>query len=172
MKKIMMTTVLLLTVVMGLQAQSLIGTWKMPTETDKDGSTTILFIFGQNNKLTLKVQAEVNDPEVGEMGITVNIPGTYSRKDNTLTMKFDSTNAEGKLDKMKLTKEMQAVVDGDPEMKKTFNDLIQAELTKNIKKEFAEGDSSFDGETEIIELSATKLVLDDGDEKMEFTRVK
>ena len=172
MKKIMMTTLLLLAVVMGLQAQSLIGTWKMPTETDKDGKITIMFVFGQNDKLTLKVQAEVNDPEVGEMGITVNIPGTYSHKGNTLSINLDSKNAESKLDKMKLSKEMQATVDADPELKKTFNDLIKNEVTKNLKKEFAEGDSSLDGETEIIELSATKLVLDDGDEKMEFTRVK
>ena len=173
MKKIMMTTVLLLTVVMGLQAQSLIGTWKMPTETDKDGSVTILFIFGHNDKLTLKVQADVNDPEIGEMGITVNIPGTYSHKGNTLSINLDSKNAESKLDKMKLSKEMQATVDADPELKKTFNDLIKNEVTKNLKKEFAEGDSSLDGETEIIELSATKLVLDDGDgEKLELTRIK
>lgn len=172
MKKILMTTLLLLTVVMGLQAQSLIGTWKMPTETDKDGKLTIMFVFGQNDKLTLKVQAEVNDPEVGEMGVTVTIPGTYSRKGNTLTLNMESNKADGKLDKMNLTKEMQDMLNANPELKKTFDDMIKKELTNNLKKEFADS-SPIDGDTEILELTATKLVLDDGDgEKLELTRIK
>lgn len=172
MKKILMTTLLLLTVVMGLQAQSLIGTWKMPTETDKDGKLTIMFFFGQNDKLTLKVQAEVNDPEVGEMGITVTVPGTYSRKGNTLTLNMESNKADGKLDKLVLKKEMQDMLNANPELKKTFDDMIKKELTNNLKKEFADS-SPIDGDTEILELTATKLVLDDGDgEKLELTRIK
>ncbi len=172
MKKILMTTLLLLTVVMGLQAQSLIGTWGTPTETSDGEKSTIMFVFGQNGSLSMKAQIEVNDPEVGEIAMTVTIPGTYSRKGNTLTINLESKKADGKLDKLVLKKEMQDMLNANPEMKKTFDDLIKNEITKNIKKEFADS-SPIDGETEIKELTATKLVLDDHDgEIMHFTRIK
>lgn len=169
----MMTTVLLLAVVMGLQAQSLVGTWKTATETDKDGDKTTIFItFEQNGSASLKVQLEASDPEVGDFVFSVTIPGTYKYVDKALTLNMDSKKGEGKMEKMVFSKEIKDMLEQQPELKKTLNDMIQKQIDENLKKELADS-TPLDGEVEIAELTSTTLIIvDTDDEKIVFSRVR
>jgi len=153
---------------MGLQAQSLLGTWKSEATTDEDGDkTTWAFIFGQGSKFTLKMTLEASDPEIGDLVFGLTIPGTYKKDGNTLTLTVDVKQAEGKMVKTVYKGEMADLIKDSPEMKKTIDEMLQKQVDEEMKKNFA-NEVPFDGDLTIKSLTPTKLVLEDGDDEMVF----
>lgn len=169
MKKIMMTTVLLLTVVMGLQAQSLIGTWKTVSETDEDGDNyTWIFTFTQSNSLDMKMSMVSSDPEVGDFEFTMAFPGTYQRNGNALSFNFDTEKATMTIDKVKFTGEIADLIKESPEMEQTIKDLLQKQVDQEIKKNLGSGSPFGKEEVTIKELTVRNLILESGDTVLEF----
>lgn len=159
---------LLLTMAMGMQAQSLLGTWKSNTTTDEDGDKTAwTFIFGQGSKFTLKLTMETSDPEVGDLAFGLTMPGTYKKNGNTLTLTIDAKQAKGKMEKTIYKGEMADLIKDSPEMKKTIDEMLQKQIDEELKKNFKD-EAPFDGDLTIKSLTSTKLVLEDEDETIEL----
>ena len=171
MKKAMMTIVLLLAVVMGLQAQSLVGTWETTIESD-DSKVTVDVTFEQGNNVIIQARMKVGSGEDGTMMMSVNFPGTYQKDGETLTLNFDSSKGKITIEDAVFPKEVEDMFAENPEQKETLLKMLQEQVDENLAKEF--GDSlPLDGDMTIVKLTATELVLDDGgDEGVSFTRIK
>lgn len=171
MKKRMLFFALLLMAAVGVQAQSLTGTWKTAPETDEDGDTsTWIFAFKQNSQFTLGMTMSTSDPEVGTFEFSLTMPGTYKRDGNTLTLNVDPKKSEGKISKMEFSSEMEELFKDNPELKKTIMDMMQKQVDQELKKSFQE-ELPFDGDLTIQKLTSTTLELTDDDDVIKFTRV-
>ena len=165
-----MMMTLLLMVVLGLQAQSLQGRWESNAEKDADGDITkLILVFNKGNKAQMQMQIETTDPEVGSFTCTMVIPGTYQQKGNKVTVIYQVNQSIVKLDKMKLTGEYAQAIEKNPEMRKAVEEMMQAEMDKEMKNQFKD-EVPFDGELTIKKLTDTTLELDDDGETMVFTR--
>ena len=170
MKKTFIILVLLISAAMGVQAQSLVGTWKGVTETDDDGDkTTMFYVFKLGNKVDMKMLFETEDDEIGKMEFAYSMPGTYTRNGQEMTVHFDPKQSKAKLEKIVFTAELVEEFKTNPEMKDLVLDMLQEEINKEMKKQF-ENETSYDGDLTIKQLTATKLVIEDGDETLSFTR--
>ena len=171
MKRISMMTALLLMAVMSLQAQSLQGKWTANAEKDADGDTSkLVLIFNQGNKAQMEMQMEHNEPEVGSFTCTMILPGTYQQKGNKVTLNYQVNQSTVRLDKMRLVGEYAQAIEKNPETKKAVESMMQAEMDKELKKQFKD-EVPFDGELTIKKLTNTTLELDDDGDTMVFTRV-
>lgn len=149
---------------------SLIGTWKGTTEIDKDGDkTTTFYIFKTGNKVDMKMLFETEDKEIGKMAFSYTMPGSFTRKGNVLTIHFYPKQSKGKLEKIVFTPEMERDFKNMPSMKNLVLKMLQEQIDKEMNNQF-ENEKPFDGDATIKQLTATKLVLDDGDVIMTFTR--
>ena len=163
---------LMLMAVMSISAQSIIGTWKSATTTDSDGDKqSYAFTFNQGTKCTWALILEMKDPDVGLFEFQLDIPGTYTQKSNMLNVHFDVKKAKGKITRMDLKGELAEAVKGNPEMKKTVEAMAQQLVDKEIKQGFKD-ETPFDGDVQIKKLTDTQLQLSDGDDDVQFTRVK
>ena len=95
---------LMLMVAVGMQAQSLNGTWKT-TMTEDDQKMDFYFIFTQST-LTMKGVVSQFDPEVGTITVSVQVPCTYTRRANNLTVKTNPRQAKLNIDKMNFVGEI------------------------------------------------------------------
>ena len=149
---------------------SLIGTWKTDVEIDKDGyKGTCFFTFKTGNKVDMKILMEAEDKEVGKMVLGFTIPGSFTRNGQKLTTHFNPKLGKAKIEKIVFTAEVEKLFKDMPSMKNQMLKTLQEELDKEMKERFENG-TPLEGESTIKQLTATKLVLDDGDEIMTFTR--
>jgi len=161
---------LMLMAAVGMQAQSLMGTWK--TIIDEDGEKMDMYFIISQSTLTMKGVVTQTDPGVGTIGISVTVPCTYTRSGNTLNIEAKSEQAEIKIDKMDLNDEMTQALKEMPELKKTLDEMLEKGLSES-KDDLAKELSSLAGKVVIESLTATKLILsDESNEKMTFTRVR
>lgn len=91
---------------MSMQAQSLIGTWK--TAMIEDGQKMDFYFIFAKSTLTMKGVVSSNDPEVGEIVISVNVPCTYTRKGDKVNVKTNPNKAKINIDKMKFSPRLRA----------------------------------------------------------------
>lgn len=149
---------------------SLIGTWKTVVEIDKDGyKGTCFFTFKTGNKVDMKILMEAEDKKVGKMLLEYTIPGSFTRNGQKLTIHFNPKLGKAKIEKIVFTAELEKLFKDMPSMKNQMLKTLQEELDKE-KKELFENGTPLEGEYTIKQLTATKLVLDDGDDIMTFTR--
>ena len=168
-KRIKLFTLMLVTA-MSMQAQSLVGTWNGEPITDEDGAvTTWSFIFNQGSTMSCKFKLEMKDADVGRFVFLVDVPGTYKRSGNELTLNLNPQKAEGKVVEMDPTGELAQVLKEHPEMKKTVNEMIYNQFSDALKKSLSD-QMPLDGDATIVKLTASELVLNDGDDDMRFTR--
>lgn len=172
MKRVILMTMLLLTVAMELQAQSLVGTWETVIETDDNEKVTVDVTFGQGNDVLIKGQLKIGNGEDGTMVMSITIPGTYQLNGQTLTLNFDANKGKITIDEAVFPKEVEDLLADDPEKKGELLKMMQNQVDESLAKEF--GDSlPLDGDMTIVKLTDTELILDDGgDEKVSFTKVK
>ena len=167
MKKRMMFLALMLIAALGMQAQSLNGTWKT-TLNDDEIDMDFYLTFAQK-ALTMKAIIREFDPEVGHITLSVEIPGTYTCTGNTLKMKTDIKQAKVKIDKLDFVAEIADVLRGSPELKKKVSDELQKEFEKS--KEELVSDLPQNSELKIESQTASKLtVRDESGELMVFTK--
>ena len=160
---------LMLMVAVGMQAQSLNGTWKT-TMTEDDQEMDFYFIFTQST-LTMKGIVSQFDPEVGTITVSVQVPGTYTRRANNLTVKTNPRQAKLNIDKMDFVGEIAEAMKQSPEVKKMITDQVQ-KVMEESKGEIVSGFPQ-SGDLSIVSLTATKLTLrDDTGETMSFTKVR
>ena len=166
MKKRMIMFALLLMAMVSVQAQSLLGTWKL---SDVDGMK-FYQTFSPGQKTTIKiVQDKIND-EMGVIEMTVTIPGTYIMKGKTITMNMNTQATDAKFSKMQFNSETEKMFKEMPEMKKHFVDEMQKAL-EETKKGLKE-DLPLGGDMEILSLTNTTLKLNVGGDVMTFTKTK
>ena len=172
MKRILTIVCILFATVISLQAQSLLGKWKGSTEIDEDGDTiTTYYIFKLNNKVEMKMLLNSKDDEIGIITMSFTMPGTFSRNGQTLNIQFEANKSKCKLENVVFTAQMEKEFEEMPEMKKMILEMIKKSIDNEMAKQFA-NESLFDGEVAIVQLSATKLVLSDGDDTLSFTRFR
>ena len=169
MKKRFAIFALMLMAAVGMQAQSLIGTWKTTMNDDDGGQVEMYVIFNQRT-FTIKGVFAESDPEVGSVTGSVTLPGTYTRSGNTLNLKIDPEQADLRLDKIEFTDEVNKTLEEMPEMKKTITGILEQSINEG-KADIVKS-LSLEGELTIESLTATQLILDDHDEKVTFTRVR
>lgn len=149
---------------------SLIGTWNTVVETDKDGyKGTCFFTFKTGNKVEMKILMEAEDKEVGKMVLGYTIPGSFTRNGQKLTIHFNPKLGKAKIEKTVFTAEVEKLFKDMPSMKNQILKTLQDGFVKEMKELYDNG-TPLEGEFTIKQLTATKLVLDDGDEIMTFTR--
>ena len=154
---------------MSMQAQSLIGTWK--TAMIEDGQKMDFYFIFAKSTLTMKGVVNSNDPEVGEIVISVNVPCTYTRKGDKVNVKTNPNKAKINIDKMKFSPEMESMVKDNPGMKKMIENMMKQAM-ENSKGEIVNGFPS-GGDLTIVTLTNTNLSLrDETGEMIDFTRVK
>lgn len=174
MKKMLMTTALLLTAVMGLQAQSLFGTWETEKEIDEEAGTQITCYLtineGGTGEFFGKGMASV--PNAADISFSISFPLTYTRDGNVLNITSEPSKAVAKLDKIEYKGDAIQVVKENPEIKEEFEKQLKELIEDNLAKEYI-NEPPFDGEITIIKITDTTLVLNDGDEdNIELKRVK
>ena len=80
MKRAILTSALLFAAIITLSAQSIIGQWK--TIVDNDGEKiNVVMNFAKDGKFTLAMSQSIKSPEIGELQLLINMPGTYKMKD-------------------------------------------------------------------------------------------
>ena len=118
----------------------------------------------------MKAVVVVNDNDAGEFTVSFQLPGTYTQTDKKLTINMNKDKVKLNIDKMKFTPEMEKVIKEKPELKDTVQKMMEealAGMKPEVVKELPQN-----GDLVIKELTATKLVLDDDGDKMEFTKVR
>lgn len=157
MKKVFFLMFLLVS--MGVNAQSLIGTWSTHPETDEEGDKTSWgVVFHQGDKMTMKMTMATNDDDVGSFEIVMDIPGTYKRNGNTLTINIDPSKATGKLENMVYKGEIADLIKESPEMKGTIDEMLETQIQKEFTKGFAD-QASANFDVTITKLTANSLIL-------------
>ena len=169
MKKSFAIFALMLMAAVGMQAQSLIGTWK--TVITEDGEKMDMYFIFSQRTVTIKGVVTQADPEVGTITVSVTVPGTYTRSGNTLSIKLNGEQATINIDKMDLNEEMTKALKEMPELKKMLTEGLEKTMSDG-KDELVKDLSSLAGEVEIESLTATELILVEDDEKVTFTRVR
>ena len=167
-KRIVIFTLMLMAAV-GMQAQSLTGTWKTAMIED-DQKMDFYFIFTERT-LNMKGVISMDDPEVGKIVVSVKVPCTYTRNGNKLNVKTNPGQAKMSIDKMEFTPEIASAIGQSPELKKMIEDQMK-EAMESSKGEIVDGFPS-GGELTIVTLTSTKLTLrDETDETIDFAKVK
>ena len=151
-------------ITIGMQAQSLTGTWKAAMTDD------FYFIITQST-LNMKGVVSMDDPEVGKIVVSVTVPCTYTRVDNLkLDVKTNPEQAKLSIDKMEFKSEISEMIKDSPELKKMVEDLMNQAMDSS-KGEIVDGFPG-GGELNIVTLTSTKLSLrDENGETINFTRV-
>ena len=168
MKRILLITCALMAAMI-ISAQSIQGSWMSPAPfDDNDVQGNIYFTFG--NIVELKVIATGKLDEMGSITFSASIPGTYKQEGKILKLNLDSKRSETKIEKMDFKPEVQQYFDQNPDVKKKLIDGMMPIVTE-IRDEIAK-DLGGNQTMTIKELTATKLILLDEDEPMEFTRVQ
>ena len=168
MKRILFITCALMAA-MTISAQSIQGSWMSPAPFEEnDVKGNIYFTFG--NTVELKVIATGKLDEMGSITFSASIPGTYKQEGKILKLNLDSKRSETKIEKMDFKPEVQQYFDQNPDVKKKLTDGLMPIVTE-IRDELAK-DLGGNQTLTIKELTATKLILLDEDEPMEFTRVQ
>lgn len=156
--------------VMGISAQSIVGTWADEPEKDESGQTEQVILNIGQKTFEMNILVDSSDEETGTVIVSVSLPGTYTCKDSQLVVALDTEHADAKIEKMEFTKEIQAVFDEMPEMK-TMIDNKMAEMVNglgaSLKQQYGNSITF-----EIIELTDAKLTLKEqnDDELKTFTR--
>ena len=178
MKKVLFFMFLLVS--MGVNAQSLIGTWSTHPETDKDGDKTSWgLVFHQGNKMILRMTLATIDDEVGSFEFVMDILGTYKRNGNTLIINIDPQKATGRIENMVYKGEMATLIKESPEIKESIEKVIENQVEEEIKKGFAD-QKSVSYNVTITKLTANSLflkgdkdfIVDSNKDFIEFFRVK
>ena len=160
---------LLLVAAMGLQAQSIVGTWK--TSMMDDGQKMDFYFVFTQSTLTMKGTMTQHDPEVGTITVSVKVPGTYTRSGNTLNVKTAPSQAKLSIDKMDFVGELAQLMKQSPEMKKMLEDQVQKAM-EGSKGEIVSGFPK-SGQITIVQNTGTKLLLrDETGETLNFTKVR
>ncbi|MCR5679753.1 MAG: lipocalin family protein [Prevotella sp.] len=160
---------LMLMAAVGMQAQSLNGTWKT-TMTEDGQKMDFYFIFTQST-LNMKGVVSMDDPEVGKIVVSVKVPCTYTRNGNKLNVKTNPGQAKLNIDKMEFTPEIAGAIGQSPELKKMIEDQMKQAM-ESSKGEIVDGFPS-GGELSIVTLTSTKLSLrDETGETIDFTKVR
>lgn len=160
---------LMLMAAVGMQAQSLNGTWKT-TMTEDGQKMDFYFIFTQTS-LNMKGVVNMNDPEVGKISVSVNVPCTYTRNSSKLTVKTNPSKAKLNIDKIEFNSEIAAVISQSPEVKK----LVETQMKQAMESSKSEIVAGFpqSGQLTILTLTSTKLTLrDETGETINFTKVR
>ena len=168
MKKRFVIFALMLMAAVGMQAQSLIGSWK--TVMTEDGEKMDMYFIFKQSTFTIKGIISQADPEVGTFTASVLLPGTYTRSGNTLNLKTNPEQADLHLDKMDFNDEVTKALNEMPEMKKTINEMVEKSLNEG-KAELAKS-LALEGEVTIESLTDIELILADDDQRITFTRVR
>ena len=158
---------LLLTVAVGMQAQSLVGSWKT-TEKVEGGVVDMYFVFGEST-LTMNLKMTYPNAELGTIYMSVKLPGSYSRKGNLLNINMRKKDATIDIDRIEFNSMIDAVLKQQPELKKQLMEEMEKEMAKdknNIISDFPDKETM-----KIKTLTDTRLVLDNGDEDKTFTKV-
>ena len=174
MKKMLMTTALLLTAVMGLQAQSLFGTWAGEHVVNEEAGTqfTIYLTINEGGTGEFSGIGMASIPNAADISFSISFPLTYTRDGNVLNITSEPSKAVAKLDKIEYKGDAIQVVKEKPEVKEEFEKQLNELLTNNLVKEYV-NEPPFDGEMTIIKITDTTLVVNDGDDDdIEMTRVK
>lgn len=157
---------------------SIIGTWVTDgmklMGTAEEGmefkKAKIYFTFSQDSSAKFKMQVEgnVSDDNVKlEMGVELSMPGVYKKSGNELTVNFDKSSKTIKVTKFNII--------CSPEVKEALKAAGYSE--EALKKEFAEQmKSNLDfndifGNATIQSLTGNTMILSDGKNSMNFTRV-
>lgn len=161
---------LLLMAAMGMQAQSLNGTWN--TTVNNDGQNTDMYFIFSQSSLSIKGVVTQSEPEVGTFTISILVPGTYTRSGNKLNIKLKPEQGRVNIDKMVLNDELKKILEEMPEMKKELAKGLEQVLSEG-KSELVKEFSALSGDMNIESLTATKLILvDEGGGTLTFTRVR
>lgn len=179
--KKLLTLALLLTLTMGVAAQSIDGTWKADSTTRKilklDGKEDLeadfFFVF-DGNKIEIRFDMSVTEAKVGTMDIRCSMPGTFLRKDNTLT----NLNLEKDQCKVILlpTSKFEDSIESDPATKKLvitlINNMIEKELAGSMKEDLNEMAEAFaESEITVKSVSSQKLLLSAEEMTLSFDKV-
>ena len=167
MKKIIMTIVLLLTVVMGLQAQSLDGYWMAVEKQDNVAMSIVLYFNGQDN-IVQSVYSEIDDESVGTIGVAFvaqDIP--FKRKGNTLTFNFDANKMLVLIRKTEWNEQVKQKIADNPELE---DQLKQAYMNGFQQQKSGMAEAMLHGDIKIVEITDTKLSLEFDDEVYDFEK--
>ncbi len=161
---------LLLMAMVGVQAQSLLGTWKT-TMADDDGEDMECYItFSAGQKMTMKLIQNMSDDDMGVFELTVTIPGTYTMKDKTISLNMNTQRTDVKFTKMKFNSETEQMFKEMPQLKKLFVEELDKAMEKS--KDELKGDLPLDGDMTVISLTNTTLKVESGKDVMTFTKTR
>lgn len=157
---------------LGMQAQSLLGTWK--TTVDEEGQKKDYYLTFAQGTLNVKVLSPITDPEIGTIVLSVQLPFTYTRSDDLLVMKCDAEKMTMGIDKMEFVGQVAEAIKQNPELKKMVEDEMAKAVMKGMEasKDFYLQELSNFNTMIIRKLTATELVLVDKDGPTVFTRVQ
>ena len=158
---------LMLAAVVGMYAQDLKGSWK--TQTVKDSlDIDILFTFTES-ALDMKFLISHEDPELGLVVMSINLPSLYKRTDDLIKIDYDANQFKLKIEKIEFSDEVKKTMDDEPGMADFFRGLIEVAINSG-KDKLIETFKKSD-ELRIDSLTTTSLVLtDETGESMSFTR--
>lgn len=148
---------------------SLIGTWKLPVPA-KDVVSNLYLTFSAGQKTTVKNVINWSLVQLGNLEMTLTIPGTYILKGKTITLKMNTQAVDAKFTKIQLNSDLAKEYKEIPEIKKEIDDTfnkMKVEMKNELKKPF-----SSDVDFEIVSLTNTTLKVKSDDDVMTYTKTK
>ena len=109
------------------------------------------------------------DPELGLVVMSINLPSLYKRTDDLIKIDYDANQFKLKIEKIEFSDEVKKTMDDEPGMADFFRGLIEVAINSG-KDKLIETFKKSD-ELRIDTLTTTSLVLtDETGESMSFTR--
>lgn len=158
-----------LVAVMGISAQSLIGTWSSKLDKEEVNGT-LLLTFNNNSTMKAILSTPVSESEDGtnvSFNVNLFISGAYSKINENLTWKWDKRTFSVKVENVQIQGEFEG-------MESVFEEMLQSEMEKQKDELFQSLSELCEESLTIKSLTTTQLVIHEGDngEGMVFTRVK
>lgn len=169
MKKSLTLLTLLFAASLGLSAQGLDGTWRCYLDDpDNPNGQFWYYTFSGPSKLKWKMTTRYEDAEIGQIDFSYDIPCTYQRTGNTITITPDVNKVKLNIDRTSWKRDILMLFHQNPGLE----EQTKAELVNGLdanKKELAEtlGTSYV---LTVIDFTENTLMVKDSETTLTFVR--
>ena len=169
MKKTLMLLTLLFTTSLSLSAQSLDGTWRCYLDDPDDPNGQFwYYTFSGASKLSWKMTKRFEDEEIGQIDFSFDLPCTYNRTGNTITITPNVNKMTLNIDRTSWKRDILMLFHQNPGLE----EQMKAELMKGLEANKAEMAEALGNSyvLTVIDFTENTLMVKEGESTLTFVR--
>ena len=172
MKKLLFTICLLAFATLHITAQNVIGVWNSSINIGEKDPLNLTMNIKNKTDLGIIITMEVREENDMYMKFHIEADGTYTLKDDIITLSVDSTSAKGSIDELKFSGEAEELIKNKPELKEMMEQIMD-KMADQIKVGVMSSLSALKGvELVIEELTDRTMKLREKEETLIFNKVQ